>query len=134
MKTNREITDLMAQMDCENHFCCRCSKQSKIYKYNAFFCSDDCAEKVSDDTLDYGQNQIPNYLNDSNEVIRLLKQFPVLGISIYWIDEDRNWLFSIFKKNISTSPQSPIGKSKDKDFCRGACIALLQTVGIDVTV
>ena len=52
--------------------CCRCSTTlgkktpATFMRYGAPFCSDECAERASDWTLEDGQRDIPDYLNDLN--------------------------------------------------------------------
>lgn len=39
---------------------------AKMIRYGAPFCCEECAEAASDNTIDDGQNMIPDYLNDLN--------------------------------------------------------------------
>jgi hypothetical protein len=71
--TDKEINEIIAHHDAPRHYCCRCrgtdkDKLSKLFKYGAFFCSEECAERVSDWTLEGGQECVPHYTEDLNAV------------------------------------------------------------------
>ncbi len=60
MKEDAQIAAL-ANLVARNHSCCRCEKPATSFQYGAFFCSDECAERVSDYTLDSGQQCVPDF-------------------------------------------------------------------------
>ena len=73
-----EIIERLATFDIARFECCRCSweddvtpAQATLIKYGAPFCSEECAERASDFTLEDGERQIPDYLSDLNAVREL---------------------------------------------------------------
>lgn len=70
-----ELRVKVAKLCVTQYNCCRCSfsesaggkeKRATIIKYDAPFCSEECAERASDYTLDDGQQTISDYPSDLN--------------------------------------------------------------------
>lgn len=74
-----EMNETIAAYDTARHYCCRCEQPSKLFKHRAFFCSEECADRVSDNTLDTGQQCVPNYLNDLNAIREAVLSAPLDG-------------------------------------------------------
>ena len=74
MKIMQGTIDTIASFDAPNHKCCRCrnDKKAKVFKYGAFFCGEECAERASGYTLDSGQACVPNYYHDLNELHKVI--------------------------------------------------------------
>lgn len=64
--TDEELRIRVAELDASRHFCCRCDTPATLFKFGAFFCSEECSDRVSDYTLDNAQECVPDYVNDLN--------------------------------------------------------------------
>jgi hypothetical protein len=70
------LREKVANLACafKDYLCCRCYKRATKVKYGAFFCGDECAERVGDFDLDDGHQMLlgtcdfPNDLNAMHEV------------------------------------------------------------------
>lgn len=80
--TSSDQIDALAKRDATRHRCCRCNAPASVYHYKAFFCGDECAERVSDWTLEDGQQHVPNYLEDLNTIHDFIMHHIVRGKSI----------------------------------------------------
>lgn len=75
--TDQEQTNLriaIAEKLVQTMECCRCSEASIIIRYAAAFCSEKCADKVSDFALEDGQGQLPDYLCDPAAALLLVER------------------------------------------------------------
>lgn len=72
-----EINEAIAQLNIGKLSCCRCSClgdliPATLIRYGAPFCSEDCAERASDYSLEAGQEDIPDYVNDNTVINGLI--------------------------------------------------------------
>lgn len=80
----------VAELRVASFLCCRCGhhtqKKAALIRYEAPFCSDDCAERAGDFATECGHENIPDYPNDLNACAELLRTVIAEG----WDVEIRN--------------------------------------------
>lgn len=78
-KTNEEINKAMANLLINTLSCCRCQHvlfkdvTAKLIRYGAPFCSDECAERASDQTIIDGQEDLPDFCYDRNKIQKVIE-------------------------------------------------------------
>jgi hypothetical protein len=109
--------------------CCRCGGPAKLVRYNAAFCSDECAERASDWTLEDGHEAMPDCLHSADSVLPWLDEHKLVKI-----DHDQNqpfsrrWIVTIFHP----SPKLVMVAGHAPKFTEAMMLALLRAKGVKV--